>query len=209
MSNDPAKKTYEIVFDELGRAIWHCDYYGAYGNHFIGTFVFKPILSVLEEIAVDRLTRQLLGNDALSHIDPVIEKLAYALASLKYRVIKAPPFWMDAKTYSSMVQIPAASSDMEVLYNIPGGHIDDMELIFYVYGAAIEAQLKFKEKIKQKSQQAINVIKKHVDELQQNNINSEEEDKEALEAIMKESNEETAIPKTVTKTYTHLQDEDE
>lgn len=208
MPNEP-KQTYEIVFDELGRAIWHCDYYGAYGNHFVGTFVFKPILSVLEEIAVDRLTRQLLGNDALSHIDPVIEKLSYALASLKYRVIKAPPFWMDVKTYSSIVQIPS-SSNTEILYNIPGGHIDDAELIFYVYGAAIEAQLKFKEKIKQKSQQAMNVIKKHVDELQQNNANIDQEDKEALEAIMQEKNEiEGPMPKTVTKTYTHLQDEDE
>jgi hypothetical protein len=185
------KNSVDILFDELGRAVWHCDYQGSYGNRFIGTFVFRPVLSAIEEIQVDRLYRRLLGDDGLSVVSPVIDRLAYSLASLKYRVLKSPPFWHDSKSYSSQ-----APQNEDIAYDIPGGHIDDAELIFYVYSAAIEAQLQYRERIKKQSEQSTEAIKKFV-----KNANSpsetQNEDLEAVKQIM----EEKEVPQAVTKIY--------
>lgn len=178
----------EIFFDELGRAVWHCDYSGSYGNRFVGTFVFRPVLSALEEIQVDRLYRKLLGNDGLSAVSPVIDRLAYSLASLKYRVLKSPPFWNDAKTYSTQ-----APQNEEIAYDIPGGHIDDAELIFYVYSAAIEAQIQYRARLKKQSEESVKTIQKFMKD--NTGGDSSKEDEKAIEDLMKSDG------VAVTKTY--------
>jgi hypothetical protein len=91
-------------------------------NSYMGTFRVKCLLSPLEEIAADKRYRDLLG--ANSHLaQERIRQQAYALSQLEQRVIEMPPFW---------------ENDV-----IPGGHVQDDNVILDILDLAIEAQEKY------------------------------------------------------------------
>lgn len=91
---------------------------------YTGQFVFKCFLLPAERLAASRDRRELLGEfGVLAH--DVDKNLALALTELKYRIVTAPPFW---NTNQSM-----------------GGNIPDIDLIFNVFDAAMDAQQMFKE----------------------------------------------------------------
>lgn len=96
---------------------------------YIGTFRVKCLLSPLEEIAADKRYRDLLG--ANSHLaQENVRAKAFALAQLEQRVIEMPAFW---------------ENDI-----IPGGHIQDDNILLDVLDLAISAQEKY---IKDKEQE--------------------------------------------------------
>lgn len=89
---------------------------------YMGTFRVKCLLSPLEEIAADKRYRDLLGSN--SHLaQENVRRKAFALSQLEQRVIEMPAFW---------------ENDI-----IPGGHIQDDNVLLEVLDIAIEAQEKY------------------------------------------------------------------
>lgn len=89
---------------------------------YMGTFRVKCLLSPLEEIAADKRYRDLLG--ANSHLaQEHVRRQAFALSQLEQRIIEMPPFW---------------ENDM-----IPGGHIQDDNILLDILDLAVEAQEKY------------------------------------------------------------------
>ena len=102
---------------------------GSIGGTYNGTFKFKCWLSPTEDLASNRLYRELLGPHAIlaSEDDSY---LSYALTQLKYRVVSAPPFWTS----------PQQSGEM-------AGSIPDREVILVVLDASARAAKAFKDKM--------------------------------------------------------------
>ena len=71
--------------------------------------------------------------------------MAFSLAQLKYRIIEAPPFW---------------NTDSE----FPGSKVKDLEAIEEVLMAAIEAERLFRKQVSERHLQAIDAIKKRLEE---------------------------------------------
>lgn len=89
---------------------------------YMGTFRVKCLLSPLEEIAADKRYRDLLGSN--SHLaQEHVRRQAFALSQLEQRIIEMPAFW---------------ENDI-----IPGGHIQDDNVLLDVLDMAIEAQEKY------------------------------------------------------------------
>ena len=104
-----------------------------------GKFIFKCILSPIEEIDADRDFRQLVGEHA-SLINPENEKVALALVQLKYRVLKAPLFWTSEES------------------RINGGHIKDINIISHVFAAAIDAEIAYRNQLKERKDKAQKIL---------------------------------------------------
>lgn len=128
------------VILENNKALYEIDQVGDIGGSYKGVFEFRCFLNPIQYIAADREYRDLLGkNPALS--DPHADSLAYALIQLKYRIIKAPPFW---------------HSDDSV---IPGGAIPDRDIISLILAAATEAEVKFRKSLLDKQEESVNKLK--------------------------------------------------
>ena len=145
----------QISIDSKGLASWDINMTGLIGGTYQGTFVFKTILTPLQEIEVDRDYRELLGKNAefaTTHAD----NLAYTLSQLRYRVVKAPPFFNDGIT------------------RFPGGQIPDREVLSKILDAAIAAEMKYRDELKKKHTASIQKLVKVLEE-------KEREEKAALE----------------------------
>jgi hypothetical protein len=91
-------------------------------SSYMGTFRVKCLLSPLEEIAADKRYRDLLGSN--SHLaQEHVRRQAFALSQLEQRIMEMPPFW---------------ENDV-----IPGGHIQDDNVLLEILDLAIEAQEKY------------------------------------------------------------------
>jgi len=91
---------------------------------YMGNFRVKCILSPLEEIKADRMYRELVGVNphlASEHVS----QMAYALSQLNFRVLESPPFWNQGE--------------------IPGGHIEDKNVILDIFDKTVEAQVTYIE----------------------------------------------------------------
>lgn len=145
----------QISIDSKGLATWDINMTGLIGGTYQGTFVFKSILTPLQEIEVDKDYRELLGKNAefaTTHAD----NLAYTLAQLRYRVVKAPPFFSDGVS------------------KFPGGQIPDREVLQAILDAAIMAEMKYRDELKEKHKKSIQKLVKVLEE-------KEQEEKAALE----------------------------
>jgi hypothetical protein len=150
---------------ENNKAIYHLDQVGDVGGSYKGVFEFRCFLNPIQYIAADREYRDLMGkNQALA--DPHADSLAYALTQLKYRIIKAPPFWY--------------SDDSA----IPGGSIPDRDIISLLLSAATEAEIKFRRSLLDKQEESVNKLKAIIDKKKAEVVADEE-----LEALDKESDE--------------------
>jgi hypothetical protein len=112
-------------------------------NSYMGTFTVKCLLSPLEEIAADKRYRDLLGQN--SHLaQEHIRQQAFGLAQLEQRVIEMPPFWENPV--------------------LPGGHIEDPNVLMEILDVAILAQENYiKEKedeLKERQKRLTKAIKK-------------------------------------------------
>lgn len=145
-------------------ASWEINTTGSIMGTYIGTFRFRCFLTPLQQIAAGREERELIGvNMSLA---PEHEKfMAYALTQLKYRVISAPPFWASANPNGNM-----------------SGDIPDEEVINLILSAAIDAEVKYKNELKKRKEEAIKRAKSASEQI----IKAEMEEKEENEAIENE-----------------------
>ena len=110
---------------------------------YMGTFKVKCLLSPLEEIAADKRYRDLLGSN--SHLaQERVRQQAFALAQLEQRVIDMPPFWEND--------------------TLPGGHIQDDNVLLHVLDQAVECQNSYiqgkEDELKQRQDRLTKAIKK-------------------------------------------------
>lgn len=101
---------------------------------YMGPFEFRTFLTPTQILESGREYRSLLGGfpEYASEKD---KELAFALAELKYRIVKAPPFW--------------GSTMQESGY---AGNIPDTNIIMTVYVKAMVAESMFKEKLNKDSE---------------------------------------------------------
>jgi hypothetical protein len=157
---------------ENNKAIYEIDQVGEIGGSYKGIFEFRCFLNPVQYISADRDYRDLIGkNPALA--DPHADNLAYALIQLKYRVIKAPPFWYSDES------------------PIAGGNVADSDIILNVLSAATEAEVKFRKHVLEKQEESVNKLKAIIDkrkanaeadaELAEMDKEQEEEEEESAE----------------------------
>lgn len=89
-----------------------------------GTFQVKCLLSPIGYMDADKLYRQLLG-DHIAFASERARNAAFALSQLKYRIIRFPPFWGNPQ--------------------LPGGQIEDDNIVQYVFEESIKAEEKYRE----------------------------------------------------------------
>lgn len=128
-------------------ATWEMRLEGDISGTYTGTFKFRCYLTPMQKIAANREMRELLG----SHMTMAAEheaNLAFALTQLKHRVISAPPFW------GASGVIP--------------GDIPDSNVVIAVLDAAIAAELKYVEQLKQKKLDSIDRAKAAAEQILNN-----------------------------------------
>lgn len=144
----------KILINDDGTANFTIDSEGiATKDTYRGTFTVKCMLSPLEFIKADRLYRQLVG-DNVSSAHPTARSNAFALSQLKFRIVKAPPFWQNDE--------------------LAGGHVEN-NIIAEVMESAITAEEKYRE---QKQKEAEELQKILTDKIKKNEIEREEEIKD-------------------------------
>jgi len=135
------EKKYEIRIEE-GLGHWDINHTGNHGGTYLGTFSFRLWLDPYQEIAADREYREFLGaNPSLARQRP--DDLAYALAQLKQRVVKAPPFWG--------------------LGSARPGAVADQEVVIETLNAAIEAELAHRRRMNKMKEEALERIKRQLE----------------------------------------------
>jgi hypothetical protein len=135
------------IIIEGNQATWEINAIGDVGGTYIGTFKFKCLILPTQRLAASREYRALLGENptlALAHDD----NLAYALTQLKYRVISAPPFWTSTIQNNGMA-----------------GDLPDENIVMMVLDAAVEAELKYKQQLKNKKSEALEKAKNAAERL--------------------------------------------
>jgi hypothetical protein len=156
---------------ENNKASYHFDQTGEIGGTYRGVFEFRCYLNPVQYIAADKEYRDLLGSNA-ALADPHADNLAYALTQLKYRILKAPPFWYSEDSL------------------FPGGSVPDREVISHILTAATEAELQYRTSLLSKQEEAVNKLKAIIDQRKAD----AQVDKE-LEEMDAESDEPTKKPK--------------
>lgn len=122
-------------------ATWDMRYDGDVNGTYIGTFKFRCYITPIQQIAAGREERDLLGP----HLTMATEHerfLAYALTQLKQRIVSAPPFWSSVNPNSSFA-----------------GDIADEELIAFVLDAAVQAEILYKQQMKERRDKALGISK--------------------------------------------------
>jgi len=157
----------DVLLDSQGNASWEINMTAPIGGTYQGVFQFRTVLSPIQQIEADRDFRELLGANA-SFATTHVENLAYVLAQLRQRIIKAPPFWDDG------------------LSKFKGSHIRDEEIIQAVYEAAVIAETKFRAHLKEKHKASIERLKAFIER-------QEEEDRLESELEEKEENDNTDL----------------
>jgi hypothetical protein len=100
---------------------------GELGGTYTGSFQFRCYLNPIQILQAGREYREFLGS--LGAQASITEgHLAYALSQLKYRILKAPPFWTSTLQESGIQ-----------------GNIGDLNVILVILDAAMDAEKIFKE----------------------------------------------------------------
>lgn len=155
----------EDIHIQNGMATWSINLSAKIGGTYLGTFVFRCVLTPMQTIQADRDRRELLGSNP-SLADVHVDNLAYSLSQLKQRVIQAPPFWNDGSAF-------------------PGGSIADHEVIEEVLTASLEAQIKYQSQLKEQHTKTIEALKKTLEQRYKQE-EEEQEQQKALEQTQKE-----------------------
>jgi hypothetical protein len=134
---------YKVNVDiEKGEATFKVDLVGQKSKEsYKGVFVVRCMLNPMAFIAADKLYRELLGGKPVE-AHPHAGALAFALSQLKYRVLKMPPFWENRE--------------------IPGGHIDDHNILIEVLNRAIYCEEVY---AKMKNEEAVRIEKELTDDI--------------------------------------------
>jgi len=140
-----ANNKYDLLI-QGNTATWELKEEGPIEGTYKGTFVFKCFLTPTATLAAGREYRELLGKYA----DMASENesfLAYALTQLKHRIIKAPPFWTSAVGGNFTGDIP------------------DIDILSKILSAAVEAEIRYKENMKEKRNEIISMARKAAEKL--------------------------------------------
>lgn len=130
-----------------GTATFKIDEVGtSHGETFRGVFKVKCILSPLEFVDADALYRDLLGKTNPTLASEWTGRIAFHLAQLKYRVVKAPNFWTPENNERGL----------------GGSEIDD-NILSKVFDLAFAAEVQYREAIKKKFDKSSEALKKSVD----------------------------------------------
>ena len=120
-------------------AVWHMpltqgDTLGSYS----GRFEFRCFLSPTQMLEAGRLYRELVGNlGALcSESD---SNLAFCLSQLKFRILRAPPFWQSSLSESGLC-----------------GDIPDLNVLAQILDKSILSETMFKEKMAKEREAVLN-----------------------------------------------------
>lgn len=105
-----------------------------------GVFKVRCILNPMAFINADKTYRDLVGDPSKAHEHA--NALAFALAQLKYRVLKEAPFWTNKE--------------------FPGSHIEDDNIIIEVLNRALYCEEKF---IAMKQEEADRIEKELTDDI--------------------------------------------
>ena len=149
---------------ENGIAIWDLNLTAPIGGTYQGTFKFRCALTPMQELEADRDYRELLGKNA-EFANTRSENLAYTLSQLRQRVIQGPPFWNDGTS------------------RFPGGQIKDSEILEVVLEASVQAEIKYREQLRDKHKKSIESLKKAI----QRQEHEADVEKELAEADAKQS----------------------
>ena len=137
-------------------ATWSPRLEGDINGTYLGTFKFRCVLSPTQRISANRKYREMLG------VNPTLageheSNLAYALTQLEQRIIEAPPYW------TSTAQISGVEGDL----------FDD-SVIMAALDAAIGAEIKYRDELKKRKDEALKRSRKAADKLIEENKVEEE-----------------------------------
>lgn len=135
MPEVPEESKTDLIFNSDGTATYELNMDGDISGSYRGKFVFKCYLDPLSELAASKLFRELMGFNP-QEMNETDKYLAWALAQLKYRIAKSPPFW---KTEGSLID----------------GNIFDKNIITHVLDMATEAELLYRKDIKKRKEEAL------------------------------------------------------
>ena len=132
MENNKLEKS-DIILNPDGTANFDLNADGEVLGTCRGLFTFKTFLTPLEQLGASKDYRNLIGpNPELSTDQDRF--LAFCLAQLRYRVIKAPPFWKTGEAFDGNV---------------------DKNIISIILDRAIEAESLYKAHLKEKRDKAL------------------------------------------------------
>jgi len=121
---------YDDMILENSTAIWNMPLtQGEVLGSYSGAFVFKCYLNPMEQISANKLYRGLIGPHS-SFVSETDGLLAFSLCQLKYRIVKAPPFWFSSLSEDGMP-----------------GNIPDLNIIQLIFEHAFDAERMFREKM--------------------------------------------------------------
>ena len=136
-------------------ATWDLVYHGPIGGTYMGRFKFRCFLTPMHALEADRDFRELLGPNAQFAITNS-ENIAYSLSQLRQRVIEAPPFWY------------------ENTGRFGGGGVKDLGILDIVLDAAVSAEVKYRQELKKRHEDAIARVNKEIERRQkEEEINKE------------------------------------
>lgn len=101
---------------------------------YMGPFEFRCYLTPTQTLEAGREYRSLLGS-LPEYASEKEKELAFALVELRYRIIKAPPFWTATLSESGYA-----------------GNVPDTNIIMTVYVKAMVAESMFKDKLNKESE---------------------------------------------------------
>lgn len=145
------------------QASWQIQAEGLINGLYTGLFTFRCFLTPTQVIAANRERREILGANH-NGAEDIDSELAFCLTQLRQRILTAPPFWTT----------PAQTSGMP-------GDIPDIEIIFEVLNAAMDAEKMYQEQTAQRKRDAAERAKKAAERFlkQQASETSEEDENEA------------------------------
>lgn len=147
------KERLDIIV-EGNTATWEMNATGDINGTYMGTFRFRCYLTPTQQIAANREMREMLGPQMT--MAPEHETfLAYSLTQLKYRIISSPPFWT-ASLQNGMIS----------------GDIPDENVINEVLTAAIDAEIKYKQQLKKRKDEALQKAKQAAERM----LNAQDEE---------------------------------
>jgi len=152
MSDKPEAKTEQtplppdLILNPDGTAVFTLQDEGEVLGTYKGTFTFRCFLDPLATLSAGRVYRDLLGPNP-QDASETERFLAFSLSQLQKRIIKAPPFW---------------NTDSMLAGNIP-----DVNIISTVLARAIDAEVAYKERLKDKKKEALEKSNEVINQIKQ------------------------------------------
>ena len=116
---------------------------------YTGSFQFRCFLNPTQLLESGREYRSLLGNMG-AQASETEQNVAFALSQLRYRIVKAPPFWESTKQDSAY-----------------GGDIPDLNILVLILEKALKAEEMFKENVQREREAILDRSIKSAEELLQ------------------------------------------